>query len=300
MAEGRTNNAYILDDGDQQEAYPPPPSYPGTPKNFTRKVQPQDERTGHQQQDLQAATVNEKTGPPPTYVEVPVSGSQGSVPYNNQLPSDQQFTIIENGYKQPSAPPKKGKVTCRDVTGILLAILTCVLFFPLGIPAFVLSCLAIHHRRNQKALKAGKYTKISIILSIIGICLFVAVFATCAIIDDDDDDDENGEPYKGVTEEPGSNSGSLEATTDGSDSRPFEDPVDPVDPEDSHGDRTTPTSSSDPEEGGKSKPFNRTRKPSSSESDGDRSGDRDRDKFRDRVSGDDAHEINDGDDEGGI
>ncbi|XP_070551659.1 uncharacterized protein [Ptychodera flava] len=185
MAEGAVNNAYTAEEQERRDARTPPPSYPGTPSNFERKMQQQQQQDEEKKEVppqtappsyVHETPITEKTGPPQTFVEVPISVVPGTVQYVDPY-KGQQGTVIDSKDSQ-STPTKKRKPTCADVVGLIVAIAACVMFFPLGIPAFVLSCLAINHRRNHRVQKASKYTKISLGLAITGICLFIIIVAT--------------------------------------------------------------------------------------------------------------------------
>ncbi|XP_070563245.1 uncharacterized protein [Ptychodera flava] len=216
---GRVHNVYQSDIGDLNNVYDNIPSDPETPK-----FHQENRETEKQRQHLQTAVVYDNAGfePPPPYTDVLSSDINQTVMYDvpgaPKLPPDQQFTIVEtsNETATPSAPPAKGKATNGDIIGLVLAILACILFFPLGIPAIVLSCLAIRHRRNLRNETAGRYTNISIILSIIAICLFVTLVIALAATN------QSGGEYGDVTTEPGSDSDSNESTTKADNSRPFD------------------------------------------------------------------------------
>jgi len=230
MAEGTDNTAFTTEDQERRDTYSLPPSYPGTPTNFDRKVirvdydRPPPTPTPTAPTQGQGAEIPEKSGPPPSFVEVTLT-LPGSMTNDmaGPLPSKQQYTVIEDTKELTKEPKKKNKATCRDVTGLLLAIVACVLFFPLGIPALVLSILSIVHRRKSRTLKANKFTKISLVLSIIGICLFAVAMAVAGAFQDEHEDCE------GAT--------CPTPTRSGSDERFWDDDPHSTNPDNSHGDR---------------------------------------------------------------
>ncbi|XP_002733655.3 uncharacterized protein LOC100372160 [Saccoglossus kowalevskii] len=171
---GADNNMFIVDERG------PPPSYPGTPTSFIR-ITP----SVVIEEQL---TVNEKNVPG-TFVEVPQTGPSYALPnyidHPTSVPPGENITIIETNTVHLTKTSKKVSatpgVTCGDISVLLLSIVALILFLPLGLPAVVLSGLAIGHRRGNNGLKAAKYTKISIALSFIGIGIFAIIATVCIV-----------------------------------------------------------------------------------------------------------------------